>query len=297
MRAKHAKGFTLAEMLVGLAILVIVLGAGYMLLDYIMDSVNRSTTHYVAQQQAQLAVKTIIDNVEAGLYYEINPADAMQSGEYDIYCQGGNLVRLSFGDSQPTILVPGNLSVTFNKVFDTSGNQILNVVGFTVTARDNQGRAVYSITSAAKLLNMIPGRGTTGSNNSGTVLRFGRTTAAAPVPTVIPSRCFMATAAYGSPSERHVVILRYFRDTVLLKNPAGRILVDAYYRVSPPLAKRVADSRFLRGITRALLSPVVVLALMVMYWKQVLAWVIIALGGLVFFAWFRIRSYKAVKAH
>ena len=41
--------------------------------------------------------------------------------------------------------------------------------------------------------------------------------------------CFIATAAYGSYMEPHVMILRDFRDRLLLTNPVGKALVELYY--------------------------------------------------------------------
>ena len=73
--------------------------------------------------------------------------------------------------------------------------------------------------------------------------------------------CFIATAAYGSYMERDVRVLREFRDDHLLTNRAGRALVKLYYSVSPPLAGLVASSEALKVIVRAMLLPVVYLAL------------------------------------
>lgn len=69
--------------------------------------------------------------------------------------------------------------------------------------------------------------------------------------------CFIATAAYGSPLAAEVVILRRFRDRVLLRNPAGRLFVRCYYRLSPALAERVRASSSTRGVVRSLLKPLI----------------------------------------
>jgi hypothetical protein len=88
------------------------------------------------------------------------------------------------------------------------------------------------------------------------------------------SDCFIATAAWGSWMHPHVVSLRRFRDDVLLQVGPGRALVAAYYRYSPPLAAIIEDHDLLRGVTRALLTPLVLsvehprgaLAFLLMLW-------------------------------
>ncbi len=67
--------------------------------------------------------------------------------------------------------------------------------------------------------------------------------------------CFIATAAYGSPQAAQLDVLRGFRDEHLLKSHFGRGFVNFYYKTSPPIARVIAKSRFLRFIVRKLLSP------------------------------------------
>jgi len=71
------------------------------------------------------------------------------------------------------------------------------------------------------------------------------------------SGCFIATAAFGSPVDPHVMSLRHFRDTRLLTNLPGRVFVNFYYRVSPPIAAFISRSQALRTATCVLLLPVV----------------------------------------
>ena len=69
--------------------------------------------------------------------------------------------------------------------------------------------------------------------------------------------CFIATAAYGSPMEPYVKVLRDFRDRFLLTNIVGRVIVDLYYTYSPPAADFIASHDTLRLMVRWGLLPVV----------------------------------------
>ncbi len=67
---------------------------------------------------------------------------------------------------------------------------------------------------------------------------------------VSKSRCFIATAAYGTPTNEEINILRRFRDRVLLRNKLGAAFVAFYYRTSPPIADFISRHEFIRTIVR-----------------------------------------------
>jgi len=69
--------------------------------------------------------------------------------------------------------------------------------------------------------------------------------------------CFIATAAYGSPLEPHVQILKEFRDSYLLPTALGRRFVAIYYHYGPPLANFIQEHDFVKSLVRLLLLPVI----------------------------------------
>jgi hypothetical protein len=71
------------------------------------------------------------------------------------------------------------------------------------------------------------------------------------------SRCFIATAAYGSHMAEEVNILKDFREHVLLTNSFGKVFVKFYYKVSPPLADFISKHESLRAIARLGLYPLI----------------------------------------
>jgi uncharacterized repeat protein (TIGR02543 family) len=65
--------------------------------------------------------------------------------------------------------------------------------------------------------------------------------------------CFIATAAYGSPTAEQLDVLREFRDVVLLESAVGSQFVNLYYKLSPPVADFISGNSLLRTMVRELL--------------------------------------------
>jgi len=71
------------------------------------------------------------------------------------------------------------------------------------------------------------------------------------------SSCFIATAVYGSHIDPSVLVLRSYRDSVLIKNTLGRAFIWVYYRVGPHLARFVIRHRMVRGLAKSCLDEIV----------------------------------------
>jgi serine protease len=128
-----------------------------------------------------------------------------------------------------------------------------------LTATIPGGDIATAGTAAVTVFNPAPGGGT---SNTAT---FTISTSAPVAAGGGGGGCFIATAAFGTPLEKHVQILRDFRDRVLLNSSAGKAFVQFYYRTSPAIADKIAPSEGLRFITRAMLMPVIGAAYLIVH--------------------------------
>ncbi|MBN1634918.1 MAG: metallophosphoesterase [Deltaproteobacteria bacterium] len=71
------------------------------------------------------------------------------------------------------------------------------------------------------------------------------------------SRCFIATAAYGSPWAADVMTLRRFRDRVLYRHLPGRLFIRTYYHFSPGIAGFISSRPRLQSYVRYALFPLI----------------------------------------
>jgi len=160
-----------------------------------------------------------------------------------------------------TLTVNGNNFVSNSTVRWGVANRTTTFVSSTqLTAAILAADILTAGTSAVTVFNPTPGGGTSNT------LTF--TTSDPPPPGGGGGGgggCFIATAAFGSPMEKHVQILRDFRDRVLLNSSAGKTFVQFYYRNSPAIADKIAQSEGLRLITRAMLMPVIGAAYLIVH--------------------------------
>lgn len=69
--------------------------------------------------------------------------------------------------------------------------------------------------------------------------------------------CFIATAAYGTPYSKEIDYLKAWRDLSLSNKKGGTHFIYLYYRISPPFARLISKSEFLRTTVRMGLYPVI----------------------------------------
>ena len=71
--------------------------------------------------------------------------------------------------------------------------------------------------------------------------------------------CFIATELWGESADE-TQLLRSFRDAVLRRHPFGRVLIRAYYRLSPAIAGYIAAHPRARLFAKFLFVPVITAA-------------------------------------
>ena len=103
--------------------------------------------------------------------------------------------------------------------------------------------------------------------------------------------CFIATAAFGSKFEKHVQLLRRFRDIFLMSNSIGRAFVKVYYRYSPPMADFIAKHNILKTMVRWSLAPLIAVSWMLLHFG--LAFTLL-LVGLMFSA--MVIGYRKIRS-
>jgi lysophospholipase L1-like esterase len=109
------------------------------------------------------------------------------------------------------------------------------------------------------------------------------------------SGCFIATAAFGSPVEKNVELLKEFRDKILLPTAPGKKFVKAYYRYSPPVADFIRDHQFVKLAVRMMLYPLIGLSFFLVklsLWLQVT--LVLSLSALVAGSEFFLRRHTSL---
>ena len=92
--------------------------------------------------------------------------------------------------------------------------------------------------------------------------------------------CFIATAAYGSPMEPYVKVLRDFRDRFMINNGVGKAFINLYSTYSPPVADFIASHDTVRLVVRWSLMPIVGMTWVALYLGP---WITLALMGLLIY--------------
>jgi len=89
--------------------------------------------------------------------------------------------------------------------------------------------------------------------------------------------CFIATAAYGSPVERHVSILKDFRDVYLVSCAPGRMIARTYYKHSPQMAIFIEKHNILKAVVAFSLIPLIAFSNAALHFGLAIALIMVSL--------------------
>lgn len=181
---------------------------------------------------ADLTDTTVVTGTVALVIYDISISDiTYQSGTIS-WKTNGNATSQVFYDTQ------AHSNIADYTYHTTEDIALFSAHSVTLSGLSEGTRYYYQVRSA------IPGTEFIGISDA-----YGFITS---------SKCFIATAAYGTPTAVEINILRRFRDRILLPNKAGAAFVSFYYRTSPPIANFIARHETLRTIVRErLIDPLV----------------------------------------
>ena len=303
MQSKQPKGlgrggFTLVELMVSVALISVAAAVVYMLQDFLTASYQRTEEQWIHQDAVAQLSNWIETNISTA-----NTVEVMSSGSaanlgdttYSYLYQTPDTddptaVRVYYraaGPGQtPVPLCKIPIRMTFYK--DSAAPRAVRYTLYTLedNGRNGATRHTYDLESYINFPNLRVGgsankSGTmtsisdtgdevevdfdgTGDDIGGQVLRFRSSSLISVNINIDYDKCFIATAAYGSYEEPAVLLLRRFRDQILLPTKAGKAFVDTYYRLSPPLARLIAESPLLAGLARLALLPCIGLAVMLL---------------------------------
>lgn len=264
---KKENGFTVMELLIALAILLIVLGLGFNLYFYTQKSFQDGEQRWIQQREVKKVADYISSFVKNSYFIDIiGDIDETYSfdNEYSYIYKDSNdgIIKYKNLTESPVNLCTTDLSLNFEPAKDADDNDIYNVLDYDISA--NVGN--YEVESSIFLQNVKlikPLNSSDDKTDTGSAVRYMSTDSSTDdteIDIEVGTFCFIATAAYGTPEQQSVSLLRQFRDKVLLTNPIGRSFVDFYYKHSPTLADTIKNSPVLKLATRILLLPFIGLA-------------------------------------
>ncbi len=100
-------GFTIMELVVSISLMGIVLALAYMFLNFSFGSYTRGEEKTIAQQATRIAAGFITTELRFANKIEINPEDAIGTGNYSYIYQYDDSVILLDGDGNKIILADG----------------------------------------------------------------------------------------------------------------------------------------------------------------------------------------------
>lgn len=270
MKRHGTQGFMMAELLIAVALLGTVLALSYQTLHHALGTWSRTERKWLAEQEVNRVLADVESNIRLAYEAEILEAlpdeDALDGNYSYLYLpEGGDAVWFlakgeTPGEAEQISELP--VALAFERAAREGGGTYSNALRISVSSAEEG--VSYGLETVVHLPNI---QGTVAGENNGLALRYALSDGGAytfNTGSGINTRCFVATASYGADTES-VLLLRRFRDGVLLSSAPGRRLVALYYQLSPPLARVIAQSGPLRLAARIALLPFVGAAVLTLH--------------------------------
>ncbi len=263
-------GFSIVELLLAIALLLIALGLGYNLLFFARSSFERAEERWMEQNQVVAVSNIIYDAINEAYYLEIVadenniPSGLDYYGAFYVNTAGKTIYEHFDNSSVTKTEMPGENLVIMFSIEEYTINEFDFIYGDLMTISVVSDVLDYTLETKTHLNNMNRDRIIQGLASGSTVVFKTKEVVETVPEDLYNSLCFVATAAYESPMNPSVMLLRRFRDDALLETVAGTKFVEFYYKNSPPVATVIAENAGLRFITRAVLYPVVGLVSLLM---------------------------------
>jgi prepilin-type N-terminal cleavage/methylation domain-containing protein len=295
---KDKQGFTLVEIIVSLVlmgILASMAGLGFVQAAkgfvFVQDNTQKAQTTQLAMGRLSKAITnwTFNSNLESvwltptSITLERKHFNDIIVETYQYNSENKTLtVSRDANNSKPRILAENIESLTFSysetdkktgKTVPWKSGKIANMVYVQVNlvyGGSNSGTTEFST-------RVVP-RNT--YNPSALYLEQGSSGSTTPA-------CFIETINHGEDNPV-VILLRQFRNRVLLRMPGGKQLVDWYYKAGPDLVRILKNHDGGKNVTMVLLYPFVALAFLMLYYPVAFLFI-----GLM--AWLMVRYLRRLR--
>lgn len=257
---KNKKGFTLVELMVAISLLLILVSLAYLVFSHLLETYSRTERKWLLERSAHATLVGVTDSVDTAFSAKLTnspEATAALSAQKvnRIIAEDGKIYFVKAGETSFTQADTDNVRTTLEFLrVPKDGGYYGNAVAVKVTTTD--GELTYTEETTVNLPNLANSMTWDGDSPGYASLEYLTQDDNGGITIEQTSGCFIATAAYGKYDEPGVMLLRRFRDQVLLTNAPGEWFVDTYYRLSPPVAEVISVHPALRLLTRILLLPV-----------------------------------------
>lgn len=257
--AKNKKGFTVIELMITISLLLLLVTLAYQVFGHLLGTYSRTERKWLLERSAHATLTGVTDSVDTALSAKLINApemvDALSSQTINrIIAENGKIYFVKAGETTYTEVNTDKIATTleFVRVPKDTG-YYGNAVGVRITTTD--GELSYTEETTVSLPNLTNSMTWAEDSASYASIEYLTQDDTGGITLDKPSGCFIATAAYGEYDEPGVMLLRRFRDQVLLTNAPGQWFVTTYYRLSPPIADVIAVHPALRLCTRVALLP------------------------------------------